>query len=393
MSSSTRFDLFESAIWRPASSFLFPSPPMAGEMELNEPLGFALDVLNSSPFPKPSFFDLPPLPSYCFDSWASDPVSLSFSPLAAAVHRAEAESELRSLSDRVAALELGFERATGGRNRSRDRTYKWSAELKGEKEDDLGRSYKLVAKAKAAGGRSVKWTAEVKGKGSYTFEASTARAVAAATDVEKEKEKKAKKKKTGAESSARLVEIEELQNRRSIVIRKALAKRALVNSSAKRKALSPQDAAVMIQMSFRDYLVRRSQVFRALRELAIAKVKLKEIRSLYYNLSYRRRVARHAEEHQTFTEKIIVLLLTVEAIQGSDYVIRAAKRSMIRELELMLEDVDPQPAGRLASLKRRKFDLPEGVSVAREMTRAVAQVVQMIDEDDGSDTVVAASSS
>lgn len=79
--------------------------------------------------------------------------------------------------------------------------------------------------------------------------------------------------------------------------------------------MSPQDAALLIQLTFRAYLIRRSKALRALRELAIAKSKLKEIRALFNNFSYRRQVARDAEERQRFSEKIIVLLLTVDAIE------------------------------------------------------------------------------
>lgn len=87
------------------------------------------------------------------------------------------------------------------------------------------------------------------------------------------------------------------------------------NSKGKQKELSPQDAALLIQMTFRAYLIRRSQALRGLRELAIAKAKLKKIRALFNNFSYRRHVARDAEERQRFSEKIIVLLLTVDAIE------------------------------------------------------------------------------
>lgn len=83
----------------------------------------------------------------------------------------------------------------------------------------------------------------------------------------------------------------------------------------KRKEFSPQDAATLIQKNFRAYLIRRSQALRALRELAIAKTKLKEIRAFFNNFSYRRRLVRDAEERQRFSEKIIVLLLTVDAIE------------------------------------------------------------------------------
>ena len=83
----------------------------------------------------------------------------------------------------------------------------------------------------------------------------------------------------------------------------------------KKKELSPQDAAIVIQLRFRAYLIRRSQALRALRDLAVAKTKLKEIRASFNNFSYRRLVARDAEERQRFSEKIIVLLLTVDAIE------------------------------------------------------------------------------
>lgn len=79
--------------------------------------------------------------------------------------------------------------------------------------------------------------------------------------------------------------------------------------------MSPQDAALMIQLTFRAYLIRRSKALRALRDLAVAKTKLKEIRALFNNFSYRSRVAKDAGERQRFSEKIIVLLLTVDSIE------------------------------------------------------------------------------
>jgi hypothetical protein len=82
----------------------------------------------------------------------------------------------------------------------------------------------------------------------------------------------------------------------------------------KRKELSPQDAALLIQMNYRAHLAHRSQVLRCLRDLVVAKAKLKEIRS-FYNISYRRCIAHDTEERQRFAKKIIVLLLTVDALE------------------------------------------------------------------------------
>lgn len=165
-----------------------------------------------------------------------------------------------------------------------------------------------------------------------------------------------------------------------MVWRKAFAKRVgAVKSKGKKKELSPQDAAIMIQMSFRAYLIRRSQALRALRELAVAKAKLKEIRVLFNN--YRRRVTDDAEERQRISEKIIVLLIHVDDIEGADLMVRAAKRSIVDELEAMLEVVDPLPPGRTLSMRRRMFDMPSRV-IQKELAEGVAQVVQMLDQEE-----------
>ena len=79
--------------------------------------------------------------------------------------------------------------------------------------------------------------------------------------------------------------------------------------------MPPEYAAVMIQRAFRAYLIRRSKALRALRDLAIAKTKLKELRASFHNFNHRRVISRDAEERQKFSEKIIVLLLTVDAIE------------------------------------------------------------------------------
>jgi hypothetical protein len=92
---------------------------------------------------------------------------------------------------------------------------------------------------------------------------------------------------------------------------------AMGNDKGKAKELSPQDAALLIQMNYRAHLAHRSQVLRCLRDLAVAKAKLKELRSMFYNLNYRRRCSYDHEERQRFSEKIIVLLLTVDALEVS----------------------------------------------------------------------------
>lgn len=61
----------------------------------------------------------------------------------------------------------------------------------------------------------------------------------------------------------------------------------------------------------------------------MAKAKLKEIRALFNNFTYRRRVSRDAEERQKFSERIIVLLLTVDAIEVMGHNVLAYKHFLI----------------------------------------------------------------
>ncbi|KAJ4955372.1 hypothetical protein NE237_012155 [Protea cynaroides] len=367
----------------------------------------ALDFFTSNPFPlglSPQCFLLPaPSPCEIFDS-VTDLIQIERTPFSSSYKRFQArtapDSNLRTLCDRVSALELGFDNFVKEKSSNPDRKYSWTAEVKSAEKDGVDRKYKWAAEIKGAKKgakqgsleKNYKWTAEFKGKGddapltrSYIFKASSAPADFTDSDSDhekKHKKEKKKKKESKAQSPKRVVEIEEPVDQRVVVLRQAYAKRVRADARGKKKELSPQDAALMIQVSFRAYLIRRSKALRALRELAVAKTKLKELRVLFNNFSYRSRIARDAEERQRFSEKIIVLLLTVDAIEGADIMVRAARKSMLDELEAMLEVVDPQPPRKLGSMKRRKFDLPDGC-IQTEIAAGVAKVVQMLNEEDG----------
>lgn len=60
--------------------------------------------------------------------------------------------------------------------------------------------------------------------------------------------------------------------------------------------------------------------------------------------------------------------------------VRSAKKSMVDELEAMLDVVDPQPAGKSLSIRRRTFDMPDG-AINKELAAGVAQVVRLLDEE------------
>lgn len=311
------------------------------------------------------------------------------------VERLAGEVFLERLSDRVTELESRFDRLARIGGGGGDRKYTWTAEIKApapEAKRVVDRKYKLTAeirdekKEKEQGtGRTYKWTAEIEGKGSdgsisktYTLKASSGDG-SECSELKKKKKKKSEK----VDNSTRAVVIEEPADHGAVVLRQAFARRigGSRKDKGKKKELSPQDAAIVIQLRFRAYLIHRSQALRALRDLAVAKTKLKEIRASFNNFSYRRLVARDAEERQRFSEKIIVLLLTVDAIEGADLMVRAAKRSMVDELEAMLDVVDPQPTKKLLSFRRRTFDMPDGV-IQKEIAAGVAEVVQMLNHED-----------
>ncbi|KAE8705246.1 hypothetical protein F3Y22_tig00110429pilonHSYRG00347 [Hibiscus syriacus] len=386
------FDPCSPSLFVKETSFFAPKPLVFPSFfEEEHELGSALDLL--SPFPSFSPFEI-------YDS-VTDLVQIeqtpSFRSYKRIQRRVEPEFSFQTLCDRVSALDSKFDRLVKVKIGGGDRKYSWSSEIKGPVE----RKYKWVAeiedgkKTEEMKEKKYKWTAEFEGKGidgpisrKYAFTASTGCDASESSKQEKKEkcEKKHLIKDKKRENVPRLVEIEEPSDHGAVVLRQAFAKRAGVirNNRGKKKELSPQDAASVIQVTFRAYLIRRSQALRALRELAVAKNKLKEIRAYFNNFSYRRRVAQDAEERQRFSEKIIVPLLTVDAIEGPDLMVRAAKKSMVDELEAMLDVVDPHPKGRSLSM-RRTFDMPD-IVIQREIAEGVAEVVQMFESEENATT-------
>lgn len=387
---------------------IFPSPKALTSLinppfNLEDELTFTTTLDLLKPNPKPPTFSLLDFPSPFCDS-ITDLIQIETTPFRSykrvVQQRRVGSSELylKALCDRVSALESKFDRALEGKRENEkkkkklsevDRKYSYTAEIKGGVE----RKYQWTAEIEGdnekkgkRGERKYQWSTEIKEKDDdkriYTWKATIGGDKKKEEKKEEKTTEKKKSEKKKGSCEARIVEIEEHDDHRAVVLRQAFAKRALAaKDKGKKKEISPEDAAVMIQVTFRGYLIRRSKALRALRELAVAKSKLKELRSLFHNFSYRSRVARDAEERQKFSERIIVLLLTVDAIEGVDLMVRAAKRSMVDELEAMLEVVDPQPAKRSLSMRRRMFDMPSG-GIQKEIAEGVAQVVQMLNEEE-----------
>ncbi|KAF3513791.1 hypothetical protein F2Q69_00005177 [Brassica cretica] len=410
MSWIRRLDLIDPYYtWSPLivreTSIVEPSPFFPSFIHDDEDLAFPLG------FPSPSPLDL-------FES-VTDLVKIEKSPSSCKYQlvrrRAEPEYPLQYLCDRVSELEIKFERLVGPKGRDSDRKYKLTKEIKGSGE----RKYKWEAEIQGPPGRKYTWTTEIKGgkEDVVALKKAKAKAEAEAEAEAAEAEKKMKKKKSynwttelkserengemqhtytikassGGEKKEkkkekpRVVEIEEDEEEHgAILLRKAYSRRsgAVRTKKGKNKEMPPEYAAVMIQRAFRAYLIRRSKALRALRDLAIAKTKLKELRASFHNFNPRRVISRDAEERQKFSEKIIVLLLTVDAIEGVDVMVRGAKRSMVDELEAMLEVVDPQPQqGKSLSMMRRTFDMPDRM-IRNEIAEGVTQIVQMLETEE-----------
>lgn len=205
-----------------------PFPFSSSFVDEQEQLDLALDILSP-----PSVLDVPlrgllPLPAPSpidFLESAADLIQIrgvaayGASPRCLQ-ERAEAELCLRSLCNRVAALEVGFDRALLGATAPRDRKYKWTTEIKGA--DGAGRKYKWEAEVRAGGERNLKLRAEIGGKGkdgasrTYTFQASTA----PAAEKMVEAPEKAKKAKKGGEVKAptRVVEIADGPDKGAVVV-------------------------------------------------------------------------------------------------------------------------------------------------------------------------------
>ncbi|XP_016443207.1 BAG family molecular chaperone regulator 7-like [Nicotiana tabacum] len=402
MSRFRRFDLIEyspsPSFFLKESSFLSPKTLLLNpSFHIEDELDTTLDLLCPNTFTPTTLLDL----ASPFDDvdTITDLIQIERTPFYTSTRRVHRRvglgTELQSLSDRVSELERLFieEKKKKKSKKVGERKYTWTAEIKSPEKDGVDRKYKWIAevkdgKKKGALDKSYKFTAEIKGKNedsrTYTFKASNAGGDDSESEKKEKKDNK-KKKCEKSEGSTRIVEIEEPSDHGALVLRQVFAKR-VEKRRGKRKEISPQDAALAIQMSFRAYLIRRSQALRALRELAIAKTKLKELRALFNNFTYRRRVARDAEERQRFSEKIIVLLLTVDAIEGADIMVRSSKKSMVDELEAMLDVIDPQPGGRPISVARRRtFDMPDG-AIQKELAAGVAQVVQMLDESNAAES-------
>lgn len=114
------------------------------------------------------------------------------------------------------------------KNKIGERKYTWTAEIKSPEKDGVDRKYKWIAevkdgKKKGALDKSYKFSAEIKGKGddsrSYSFKASNVSDTDSDSDGSEKKDKKKKCESRKSVGCTRLVEIEEPTHHGALVLR------------------------------------------------------------------------------------------------------------------------------------------------------------------------------
>lgn len=212
MSRLRRFDIVEHRHHQLTPSYFFKQTSIFDSRNpwfpiLEQDLDLDLDLLTLAP-PTPLFLDE-------FDA-AADLIQIH----RASARRRSPELYLQALSDRVSALELGFDRLSEKeereKEREKERKYTWTAEIKSPGDE---RKYKWTAEKKGLA-RSYKVTTEIKRRGeaeqTYTFKVSSGEEEKKKVEKKKKCEKvKEKEKSVGA----RLVEIEEPSDHGGIVLR------------------------------------------------------------------------------------------------------------------------------------------------------------------------------
>lgn len=106
--------------------------------------------------------------------------------------------------------------------------------------------------------------------------------------------------------------------------------------------MNPEAAARIIQSRFRSYLVRRSQSLRHLKDLAMVKSEFKQLNFLFANVGYQKIVKRDQDERRRFCEKAVALLLKLDSIEGTDFMIREARRSLSKKVVALLDSVEDE---------------------------------------------------
>ncbi|GLJ18749.1 hypothetical protein SUGI_0334650 [Cryptomeria japonica] len=132
--------------------------------------------------------------------------------------------------------------------------------------------------------------------------------------------------------------------------------------SEERRPMNSEEAAVVIQSRFRAYLVRRSQSLRHLRHLAMLKMSLRELKALFSDVRFKRLMSRDADERNSFSEKATALLLEVDSVQGSDMLVREARRSLSKELVTLLDSLDDM-GGQSAAVTKSSVQAREDMLV------------------------------
>lgn len=108
----------------------------------------------------------------------------------------------------------------------------------------------------------------------------------------------------------------------------------------KRRILSEQEAATIIQSAYRGYDVRRWEPLKKLRQIAKIREEAGEVKKHIHDLASRSGSSINEREKAIVAETIMKLLLKLDTIQGLHPSFRDVRRSVAKELTVLQEKID-----------------------------------------------------
>eukprot|EP00252_Welwitschia_mirabilis_P015769 TRINITY_DN3499_c0_g1_i1.p1 TRINITY_DN3499_c0_g1~~TRINITY_DN3499_c0_g1_i1.p1 ORF type:complete len:1086 (-),score=234.96 TRINITY_DN3499_c0_g1_i1:165-3422(-) len=118
------------------------------------------------------------------------------------------------------------------------------------------------------------------------------------------------------------------------------AKAARLETQAKEKGLSEEEAAVLIQAHYRAYLVRRFQPLKKLREIMKIKSRIDILEQQMCSPSFKRELVQNHKTKAGFNETLMNLLLQLDTVQGLLPEVREVRKSVAREITRLQENFD-----------------------------------------------------
>uniref|UniRef100_A0A2N9ICF7 BAG domain-containing protein n=1 Tax=Fagus sylvatica TaxID=28930 RepID=A0A2N9ICF7_FAGSY len=108
----------------------------------------------------------------------------------------------------------------------------------------------------------------------------------------------------------------------------------------KKKTLSDEEAAVLIQSAYHGYEVRKWEPLKKLKKIAEVHQQVTDVRNRIQNLESSSDLQRDDKQKLVIGETIMRLLLELDTIQGLHPIVRDIRKSLVRELVTLQEKLD-----------------------------------------------------